>query len=143
MKLLIDANVILDILQERQPHYDDSLAVWEFCEQKFAEGFISALTFANIMYVLRKDIDADDIARLFRMLKHVLSIAPLTEVEMRMAADMLWKDFEDALQAATAHSVAADYIVTRNKQDFKDSSVPSITPKEFLQSVPSQIGRKK
>ena len=36
---------------------------------------------------------------------------------------MKWKDFEDAVQSATAESVHADYIVTRNLKDFMKSKV--------------------
>ncbi|MCB6951913.1 PIN domain-containing protein [[Eubacterium] rectale] len=36
---------------------------------------------------------------------------------------MKWKDFEDAIQSATAEYVYADYIITRNIKDFTQSKV--------------------
>ena len=39
---------------------------------------------------------------------------------------MKWKDFEDAVQSATAESVHADYIVTRNLKGFYEEQSYSI-----------------
>ena len=61
MRLLIDANIVLDVLQKREPHFKDSAAVWKICETEQAEGYISALTFANLVYVMRKELNPDQI----------------------------------------------------------------------------------
>ena len=41
-------------------------------------------------------------------------------------------DFEDAVVDAVAERNGADYILTRNIKDFAGSSVPAVTPTEFL-----------
>ena len=51
------------------------------------------------------------------------------------AAKMNWKDFEDAIQSATAEKINAAYIITRNTKDFQDSSVKALTPEEFFMNV--------
>lgn len=38
MKLLIDANILLDVLQMRQPHYHDSSIIWKLCETEQVKG---------------------------------------------------------------------------------------------------------
>ena len=43
-----------------------------------------------------------------------------------------WKDYEDATQNATALRAEGDCIVTRNKKDFSNSSLPIYTPAELL-----------
>lgn len=43
-----------------------------------------------------------------------------------------WKDYEDATQNATALRADGDCIVTRNKKDFTNSSLPVYTPAELL-----------
>ena len=48
MTLLLDTNVIVDVLAEREPFFREAAAVWKLCETKQVEGFISALSFANI-----------------------------------------------------------------------------------------------
>ena len=50
---------------------------------------------------------------------------------------MTAKLFEDAVQSATMESVHADYIITRNIKDFKNSPVKALTPNDFLKTVSS------
>ena len=42
------------------------------------------------------------------------------------------EDLEDGLQIQCATKSGLDYIVTRNIDDFKNSSVPAILPSDFL-----------
>ena len=48
-----------------------------------------------------------------------------------------WKDYEDATQYRSAVDEQADCIVTRNKKDFKASSIAVLTPTEFFDQVDS------
>lgn len=43
-----------------------------------------------------------------------------------------FSDFEDCLQDESAKKAGADYIVTRNIQDFKYAAVKAVTPEEFI-----------
>ena len=74
MRLLIDANVILDVLQNREPHVKDSSITWKLCETRQAEGFISALTFANLVCVMRKKLNPEQIEE---VLQNSPSFSPL------------------------------------------------------------------
>ena len=51
---------------------------------------------------------------------------------LEKAVQMNWKDFEDAVQSATAEQVHADYIITRNVRDFSKSKILACTPTELL-----------
>jgi hypothetical protein len=51
------------------------------------------------------------------------------------AAQLNWKDFEDAVQSVTAERIRADYIITRNIRDFADSRVVAYTPSELLARI--------
>ena len=53
MKLLIDGNIILDVLQKREPYYEDSAKIRKMCGTELAEGFVSALAFTNLVYVMQ------------------------------------------------------------------------------------------
>ena len=54
MKLLIDGNIILDVLQKREPYYEDSAKIWKMCETDLAEGYVSALTFTPAEFLARQ-----------------------------------------------------------------------------------------
>ena len=132
MKLLIDGNILLDVLQKRGPHYEDSVKVWKMCETDLAEGYVSALTFLNLVYVMRKELDAEKIEEVLQKMSLIFSFEDLTASDINTAAGMKWDDFEDAVQAATAKRIHADHIITRNVKDFKKSEVVAFTPTEFL-----------
>ena len=132
MKLLIDGNIILDVLQKREPYYEDSARIWKMCETDLAEGYVSALTFANLVYVMRKELDTEKINEVLKKMSLIFTFEDLKASDISIAAEMQWNDFEDAIQAATAKRIHADHIITRNVKDFKKSKVMAFTPAEFL-----------
>ena len=132
MRLLIDGNILLDVLQKREPYYEDSTIVWKMCETDQVDGFVSVLTFADLVYIMRKELDAELIREVFGKLSLIFHFEDLKASDINSAADMLWEDFEDAVQAATAKRIHADYIITRNVKDYKKSEVVALTPAEFL-----------
>ena len=139
MKLMIDTNVLLDVLTDREPFVEDSSMVWKLCETYEAEGMISSLSFANMMYVLRKHINKADIADMITDLSLIFSFEPLTYDILYVSSAFEWDDYEDAIQFATALSNEADYIVTRDKSGFRDSVIPVITPHELIEKYRDSI----
>ena len=129
MRLLIDGNVILDVLQKRGPHFEDSAMVWKLCETERAQG-----------YVMRKELDPEQIEDVLKRLALIFRFTELAVSDMTNAAGMKWDDFEDALQAVTAERVHADYLITRNIRDFQKSKVTALSPTEFLSRL-QQIKR--
>ncbi len=132
MKLLIDANILLDVLQNREPHARMSSLIWKMCESEQADGYVSALTFANLVYVMRREMDPDEIDKTLQSLSLIFEFTDLSAADLSHAAELKWNDFEDALQSVTAKRLNADYIITRNVKDFLESKVPALTPSELL-----------
>ena len=132
MKLFIDANILLDVLQKREPYYHDSSVIWKLCETKQISGCVSTLSFANLVYVMRKELSAEQIEETLRALALIFEFVELSISDLNHAAKMKWDDFEDAIQSATAERKHADYIITRNIRDFKKSSVMALTPTELI-----------
>ena len=137
MNLLIDSNVILDVLQNRHPNYETSYGIFKICYEKQATGYISTLTFANIVYIMRKSLDADKIVELMAYLETLFNFVDFKKSDIEQAAAMKWKDFEDAIQYLAATQVKAQYIVTRNLKDFSLSEIPAITPDVLLEILNS------
>ena len=132
MRLLIDGNILLDVLQKREPYYAASANVWKMCEIGIEEGCVSALTFANLVYVMRKELDEDKISEVHKKLSLIFNYVDMNASDISTAVDMKWDDFEDAVQAVTAKRIHADCIITRNVKDYKKSDVVAFTPTEFL-----------
>ena len=135
MRLLIDSNILLDVLQSREEHYMPSYVVWKICEKGYADGYISSLSFANIIYIMRKELRYDEIDVLLWNFKNAFYFADLTLNEFDIAAKMKWRDYEDAIQSVTAERINADYIITRNAKDFQNSKVKALTPEEYFAIV--------
>ena len=135
MVLLIDTNIVLDVLLNRPGFVKDSSMIWKICETEQAKGYISTLIYANMMYVMRKQLDPDRIEEVFRKLNVIFEFADFGSTVLERAVNMKWKDFEDAVQSATAESVHADYIITRNLKDFTQSKVMALTPTELLARI--------
>ena len=132
MRLLIDANILLDVLQNRQPHVRDSATVWKLCETSQDIGYVTALSFANLVYVMRKELDAERIRDVYKKMELIFRFTELSTADLTKAIDMGWDDYEDSLQCAAAERVKADYIITRNVKDFRNSNVLALTPVEYL-----------
>ena len=135
MTLLIDANIVLDVLQNRENFVKESAMIWKLCETEQAKGYISTLSFANIMYILRKELTADKIEEVYHKLCLIFEFADFSSSILSKAVEMNWKDFEDAVQSATAEQIHADYIITRNVRDFTRSKVVAFTPTELLMRI--------
>lgn len=135
MKVLIDTNIILDVLCKRPAFYEDSAKIFKLCEVKKISGVISALSIPNIMYILRKELDADRTREILDSLMLIFSVADLKADDLKKAADMRFKDYEDAIQSACATRIKANYIVTRNIKDFSESKVTAIKPAELLDRI--------
>ena len=146
MRLMVDANIILDVLQAREPYLADSSAISRMCETKMAEGHISTLSLANLVYVMRKELDPEAIEEILKILSLIYRFDDLTQADLSNAASLKWNDFEDAVQAViakrihadyiiTRNVIHADYIITRNVKDFQGSEIMALTPSELLARI--------
>lgn len=135
MRLLIDANILLDVLQKREPYVHTSSLIWKMCEIGSVEGYVSSLTVANLIYVMRKELTPKKIEETLLLLKLIFQLTDLTVSDITEAAEMKWPDFEDAVQSAIAKRIHADCIITRNTRDFKESQILSFTPDEYLARI--------
>ena len=132
MTLLIDANIVLDVLQNRESFVKESAMIWKLCETEQAKGYISTLSFANIMYILRKELTSDKIEEVYHKLCLIFEFADFSSSILSKAVEMNWKDFEDAVQLFAAIESHSDYLVTRNGKDFSTGYLSILSPNDFL-----------
>ena len=135
MKVLIDTNVILDVLYKREGFYEDSLKIWKLCETRKLDGYISALSISNIVYILRRELDPEKTLEVINNINLVFKIYDLKSEIIMQAAEKKTKDYEDALQMVTAQKLKASFIVTRNIKDFAGSKIIAVKPSELLERL--------
>ncbi len=136
MNLLIDTNILLDVLQFREPYFEASFQIWGACEyDENVTGYISAMSPMNIAYIMRKELTPERTEEIFMTLVMAFKFVDLSMSILEKAADMKWHDFEDAVQSVTAENVNADYIITRNTKDFQNSKIKALTPEEYFNNI--------
>lgn len=136
MVILIDTNVALDFLTMRQPYYDNAREVIRICAEEKVRGYIAFHSLPNIFYILRKSYSETDRRKMLKKLCFVLRVTGASHEKVCDAIEYTeFFDFEDCLQYECAEEISADYIVTRNVQDFRYSKVKAVTPKELLDVV--------
>ncbi len=130
--ILLDANILLDVFGQRDPHYNHSAAVWSLVETDRLQGYISAISYNNIFYIINGNKDMAAAHKALEILRGVFKTVELDQKIINMAIDSKFKDFEDAIQYFSAVRIQADCILTRNQKDFKSSDIPVYSPVELL-----------
>lgn len=132
MKVLVDVNVVLDVLQARQPHLVDSAKVMRLIEESRVDGLLCATGVTTIAYLARKAATPAQTRRAIDRLLAVFEIAMVNRGVLQQAVTSKIGGFEDAVVHASAVLAGADAIVTRNVRDFRHPSLPVHDPAEFL-----------
>lgn len=135
MKVMLDLNILLDVLQNRKPFYSASSIILSKVMTHELEGFLPAHALTTIFYVLRKFSGIEKANEVLDWLLKNFEIAPVNKSLLSRAREFLIADFEDGVVASLAESTKCDYIITRNVIDFKESPIPAITPFDFLNSL--------
>ena len=124
--------IVIDYFQNRNLYADSAETILRLCSVNEIDGYISALTIPNLVYVMRKELTQDKIKEVLSTIDIVLSIEDLLAEDIASAINTEITDFEDASQSVCASRINADYIITRNEKDFKKSEVPPINPVDFI-----------
>ncbi|MGK7878081.1 MAG: type II toxin-antitoxin system VapC family toxin [Xenococcaceae cyanobacterium] len=135
MKVLLDTNIIVDVALERQPFYTESLQVLSMVYQKRVKGYISASTFSDIYYIVRKAKGRDLTLDFLKRMATLCQLATVNEAAIEIALNANFRDFEDAIQYSTAVINQLDAIVTRNPQDFAVTVPRILTPNQLIQEI--------
>lgn len=133
MTILVDTNVVLDLLLKREPYSIAARTIITKCAERDIIGYLAAHSIPNLFYILRKDYSQEERRKFIRNLCDIFRISDLNAEKIISAIyNDGFTDFEDCLQEECAVEAMADYIVTRNPEDYKKSRVKVIEPDEFV-----------
>lgn len=132
MVVLIDVNVVIDFLTEREPFCGVATEIMEKCASRELKGYIAFHSIPNLWYILRK-VPENKRREWIEDVCSFLNVVGVSHEEVLKAVRMKeFRDFEDCLQDRCAESAGAEYIITRNTEDFLGSKIPAILPEDFL-----------
>lgn len=135
-KILIDTNVLIDYLLEREPFFEDAKEIIQSCADGKVKGCIAAHSIPNMFFILRKDYSAKERRDILSNLCSIFDVEGIDKAKLLAGlSNEDFSDFEDCLQMECAKSYGADYIVTRNVSDYVTSEVKAIEPKDYLERL--------
>ena len=135
MKLFFDTNILIDLLTERSPFYDDAKTIVGMCDRGEAHGVFASFSVCNIIYILRKGFNPKELRECISELSNILEMLDTRAAEVKAALEGDDSDFEDAVQRICAEENGADVIITRDKDGFANATIPVMTPTEFLDKI--------
>jgi len=130
--VIIDKNVVLDVLLEREPFVKDAVDVFCLAEESRIDAFLCATTITTIDYLLTKSLQASKARDALQKLIFMFEIAAVNRLVIERALGSNILDFEDAVLAESGQMSGVYSIITRNIKDFKGSSLKVFDPKEFI-----------
>ena len=131
MRVYLDTNILIDFVCKREPFYEDAKSLFALGSIGQIEMVMSALSVVNAVYIGKK-YELPVVKKRIKSILPFVSVCNLQTNVVIKALDAEWKDYEDFVQCMSAVEVFADCIVTRNKKDFSNSSMPVYTIDELL-----------
>lgn len=134
-KILVDLNVILDVLQKRDPFYETSAALLAAAETDRIQGYIAAHSVTTLFYLIQKGKSSAEARATITNLLQFLKIAPVDQTTIEQSLNLDYHDFEDAVQMMSAVQCRVDYLITRNIKDYQPALLPVVQPVDFLATL--------
>lgn len=131
MKVFIDSNIIVDLLAKREQFYQDAVLIFSATEP--IERYASTITIMDTLYILENHYKLKSVKFILQKLLSKLSLIPTFQSAIEKTFESDFKDLEDAAQYFSALEYGGfDYIITRDSKGFAQSSIPVITPTQFV-----------
>jgi predicted nucleic acid-binding protein len=132
IRVLFDLNIVLDVLQQREPFYEISAQLLAHAETGKINGFIAPHSLTTLFYLIEKDQSSAHAKVAITSMLQVLEVATIDQSTIEQALSLPYRDFEDAVQMMAAVQCKAEYLVTRNVKDFQPAPLSVIQPSELL-----------
>ncbi len=135
IKAYIDCNVLLDWLLDREPFSSYSAKIIELTETKKILGLVSPLTLANTYYIISKELNKKIADEFIIDSLRIFSVPGISLKNVKEAVLNKFKDLEDDIQSSIAAENNVEFLITRNKKDFKNDKFKVLDAEEFLRII--------
>lgn len=133
MRVFMDANVLVAVLNREYPQYDACARCMSLADKNGYQLLVSALSLGIAFYFSEKKSGRKEARRKMELLLQKLQVTPCGEAEAKAAVmEKKADDFEDALQFFSAKSADASVILSNNPSDYHFSPIPVRRPEDFL-----------
>lgn len=131
LHVLLDTNVVLDRLLQRQPWLDQAADLWRARSTGLLIAYLAASTLTDIFYIGRRIVGGEQALAGVDICLREFGIVAITRDVLIAARALSGDDFEDNVQVACAQAAALQFIVTRDLKGFATSPIRAIEPGEI------------
>jgi len=137
MKVLLDTNIVVDVLQDREPMNLYGRMIFLAVAKKKINGYLTAKEITDIHFFARKQFKGQEnmdakARQVVAKMMTLFDIIDTTGMDCRQAMGFSNGDYEDAVMMASAERCQMDAIVTRNTKHFSLCNTPVYEPDEFV-----------
>ncbi|MFH2039677.1 MAG: PIN domain-containing protein [Chloroflexota bacterium] len=133
--VLVDINIILDVLQKREPFFETSAHLLAAVETGRVKGYMAAHSLTTLFYLIKKDRSAAEARATITNILQFIKIAPVDQSTIEQALNLDYRDFKDAVQMISAMQCKADCLITRNVKDYQPALLSVLQPVDFLSTL--------
>ncbi len=136
MTVLLDTNIIMDALQERQPFDIAAKKILLLGQSGKIDCCFTANAATDIFFLYSKARNMKEANATLGFLLNTYKVVPITQADCLKALALPNEDFEDSLVEVCAKSINADYIVSRDEKFTRIASgVKVIKPDELISII--------
>lgn len=135
MKLLLDTNVVVDYLHEREPYYRKARLLMTAGRVGEFDLWITSSQVTDLIYILSEGglrTLLPHVLEQLRGLRTFVNVYAVSDQEIDRMPAASWKDPEDSLIFESALKMRADAIVTRNQRNFESTLIKVVDCEEFF-----------
>ena len=133
--ILVDTDVLVDVATQREPHAGSSMQLLDLLERRSRMAFVSWHTLSNFYYIVRPIRGATQARAFLLDVTRFALVVPTDAEAFRYAASLEIPNLEDAMQIGAAWACGAQWIATRNVNDFRKSPIPARRPEQLLKEL--------
>lgn len=134
MRVFLDANVIVSVLNKEYPVFTYSARILSLSDNKKFGIYTSPLCLAIAFYFAEKKSGTNSAKKKIELLVNKIRITNVDESCVSQAIkNKAVGDFEDGLQYYSAEKSKCECIITEDRDDFFFSKIEVIRPKDFIE----------
>lgn len=132
VRVMLDTNVVLDLLWEREPWLSEAQRMWDARDAKTVVAYLPTVALTNIFYIGRKKIGHQRVMTGIQYCAANFELVPVDRAVVDYALNLSGADFEDNIQIACAVTAGVQFIVTRDPSGFTHAPIRAVAPPELI-----------
>jgi predicted nucleic acid-binding protein len=134
MKVFVDANILVSVLNKEYPLFTYSARILSLSGKNNFEIYTSPICLAISFYFAEKKHKTKPAREKVALLCKHIFIAPATDIVVKKTlADKKVNDFEDRLEYYSAIESKCTFFVTEDVKDFYFSTIPVLNARNFFE----------